>query len=106
MWGASYSQSLGTNYSWADSATVNVVGRDSTFSTIWESVSIWVRGGEGWIKYGAPDTNSWNSRKWIRAAESQIFVFDQGNKLRRLHFKANSGVATFYFFGYKKRRQF
>jgi hypothetical protein len=99
-------QALGVNYSWSDSILVNTGGRDSTFATIWESVNIWFRGGEGYVRFGAPDTTGWNSRKFVRLADNQILGFDAGTKLRRLQFKAATGTATIYFAGYKKRRQF
>lgn len=99
-------QSLGTNYSWGDSITVNTTGRDSSFAKIWESVNIWFRGGEGYVRYGASDTTGWSSRKWTRLADNQVLSFDAGTKLRRLQFKAATGTATIYFSGYKKTRQF
>lgn len=101
----SYSQTLGTNYAWQDSATVNVTGRDSTFARIWEDVDIKCHGGDGWIRWGAPDTSSWSSRKWYRLAAGEHINFGPGTKLRRLQFKAVTGTTTFYFAGHKKRWQ-
>jgi hypothetical protein len=107
--GTASSQVLGVNYSWSDSITVNVIGRDSLFATVWESVNIWFRGGEGYIKYAlntAGDTTGWNSKRWVRLADNQIISFDAGTKLRRLQFKSATGTAVIYFVGYKKVRQF
>lgn len=100
------SQVLGTNYVWVDSATVNTIGRDSTFVRQWEAVSFWCRGGEGWFRAGAPDTASWSSRKYSRIAENQVVSFDAGTPLKRLQFRANTGNVVFYFVGYKKRKQY
>lgn len=98
-------QVLGTNYTWADSATVNVTGRDSTFSRIWEEVNIRVTGGDGYIRIGAPDTSAWSSRKWQKIIQGETFSFGPGTKLRRLQFKSSTGLVTFWFVGYKKKWQ-
>lgn len=101
-----YAQVQGTSWTWVDSATVNTTGRDSVFSTRWESVSFWSRGGESWFRAGAPDTASWSSRKWTRLAENQVVTFDAGTPLKRLQFRSNTSTVVFYFVGYKKRKQF
>lgn len=98
-------QVLGTNYAWSDSITVGTSGRDSTFSRVWEEVNIKAVGGDAWIRYGAPDTSSWSSRKWYRIVSGESISFGPGTKLRRLQFKANASTVTFYFAGYKKRWQ-
>ena len=101
----SHCQPLGVNYTWTDSATVGIIGRDSTFTRIWEEVNVWCRGGEGWIRIGAPDTSGWASRKFIRLADTQVISFGPGTRLRRIQFKSMTGTVIFFFSGYKKRWQ-
>lgn len=103
-------QILGNSYTWQDTIVISGTAIDSLYTVKWESISMWADSVDWYIIVGASargvDTTSWSSRIPTLINAGDIFVIDDGKKLRRAKFWTRSGTGTMNVLGEKKTSQY
>ena len=85
---------------------VTTTERDTTWTDLWEQVTIHTNHVDVWLKIGAPDYGDWSSRNWLRLDARKPLVIGPSPRLKKLAFKSVQGTGVIYLTGYKKERQY
>ena len=56
---------FGSRYMHIDTLQISTTERDTTWSTVWEFVTLYTDTVSINIKVGAPDIDNWSTRKWL-----------------------------------------
>jgi hypothetical protein len=77
-----------------------------TWSTEWEHVVVYSDTLDVYLKIGAPDTTSWDSRLFFYLPASFVTSFGPSPGLKKVTAKTLVGTCVLYFVGEKKVRQY
>ena len=101
-------QVFGTNYLWFETFTVTTDSTDTTFTDPYYSATLYFSGCTGYVKCAgdaAADTNSFNSKPFLKLLPEQTMTIGSATKLERMEFYGSSS-GTLYIVGYKRESQY